>query len=101
MTSLSLNQEILVEVTLLFGALGREDKIVRIRCVILPNLPYSITIGGLEIAAYDLLADMAVLAAFKKQGHWNAIKKITTTDTAADAMPSTGATKKATAPKGI
>jgi hypothetical protein len=37
LTSLSLSQEILVDVTLLFGALGREDKLVRIRCVILPK----------------------------------------------------------------
>ena len=73
-TGIDLTHDIEVTVTLCFKGIGREDKSLTIRCAILPGLPYMLTLGALDISAHDLLPDLAVLTAFKKQGHWNAIK---------------------------
>jgi hypothetical protein len=73
-TALCLTHEIEVTVTLCFTSIGREDKQIKIKCAILPTLPYMLTLGAKDISAHDLLSDLAVLAAFKKQGFWNAIK---------------------------
>lgn len=72
-TTASSTHEIEVKVTLCFKIIGREDKNISIRCAILPNLPYMLTLGAPDIAGNDLLPDLAVLTAFKRQGHWNAI----------------------------
>ena len=73
-TALSLTHEIEVTITLCFRAIGRENKQVKIRCAIIPTLPYMLTLGAIDISTHDLLSDLAVLTAFKKQGYWNAIK---------------------------
>jgi hypothetical protein len=73
-TALSLTHEIEVSITLCFNIIGREDKHIKVKCAILPTLPYMLTIGAIDISTHDLLSDLAVMAAFKKQGHWNAIQ---------------------------
>ena len=73
-TALCLTHEIEVTITLCFTNIGREDKQIKVRCAILPTLPYMLTLGAIDISTHDLLSDLAVLAAFKKQGYWNAIK---------------------------
>ncbi len=71
-TALCLTHEIEVTITLCFSSIGREDK--QIKCAILPTLLYMLTLGAKDISTHDLLSDLAVLAAFKKQGYLNAIK---------------------------
>lgn len=73
-TALCLTHEIEVTIKLWFSMIGKEDKQVKLRCAILPTLPYMLTLGARDITSYDLLPDLAVLTAFKKQGYWNAIK---------------------------
>ena len=73
-TALCLTHEIEVPITLCFSSIGREDKQIKVKCAILPSLPYLLTLGAIDISTHDLLSDLAVLAAFKKQGYWNAIK---------------------------
>jgi hypothetical protein len=69
-----LTHEIEVPITLCFKSIGREDKQIKVKCAILPSLPYLLTLGAIDISTHDLLSDLAVMAAFKKQGYWNAIK---------------------------
>ena len=90
-TALCLTHEIEVTITLCFSQIGREEKQVKIKCAILSSLPYMLTIGAKDIANHDLLSDLAVLAAFKKQGYWNAIK--------GSGLPAIGKLRQAELPK--
>ena len=73
-TNLNLTHEIEVRIVLKFDKIGRADKEMKITCVIIPSLPYKLTIGARDIVSYDLWSDLMVLTSSKRQGFWGAIQ---------------------------